>query len=626
MGSVGISAEAPPLLPAPTAGRTEIDAARIEASGATDLAEVVALAPGVAISANGGSGGQTAISIRGSTTNQVLVLVDGVPASDPSTGLVDFSKLGLAPADVEKVTVIRGGASSQYGADAVGGVVLVTTKKAAGVTSPGLELSLSNLTLLPSASVRGYGLSAVQVAPDPAALVDGQEVSARLDLPWGLSATAGFERAANAFSYHDTSGERRTRANADLLGGRAGLSWAGGLGGGRLETALEADARVLGIPGSVTAPTPEARERDLDARASLSWTTDAFFRDNTAFTATAYGLLKQLDYRETAADAGDLNRSTRGGLDARWSILAGEKLSLGLGLSGRYEGLVSTNVTNAAGAGPERFGAGAYIEPSLSLGGWKLVPALRLDWTSDFPSGLSLSLGLARKLGEGLLFSANLSTAYRAPSFDDLYWPAQAGAEGNPNLVPESSLGGDLGLKLEREGYSLSLSGFTRYVGNVILWQPGADGVWRPSNWGRALYPGLEASLEAKLGGLDLGLGASFIHSHALSGSLGLADDRRVPLLPGASFHLRLGRDTERLQASATLDYTGLRYTGIENRDYLPSHLVIDLHLGVKGGSGRSYVLDLANLLNERYETVQGYPMPGFSLKAKIVFRLGEGR
>ncbi len=623
-GTIEVSAAAPAIEPAPTAGRSTIDAAQIEASGVSSLAEAVALAPGVALSVSGGAGAQAAVSIRGSTTNQVLVLVDGVPVSDPSTGAVDFSRLGLSPGDVESVEVLRGGASSQYGPDAVGGVVIITTKKAKpGLARPLLELSLSNVSRPPFASVSGYGLGASRVGADPLALLDGQALAVRLGLPGGLVLSGGLDRAANAYLYHDTSGERRARLNAGLLGGRASLAWSGSLGGGLLAASLDGDARELGVPGSITAPTPEALERDRNARASLSWSTDSFLSDRVAFEGRSYGILKDVRYRETLAAAEDESLASRAGLETRWSILAIPGLDLGAGLAARYERLDSSNVTTGSGGAPERLGLGAYVEPDFSLGPWRLVPAARFDWTSDFDSGFSFSLGLARSLGEGLELSLNASTAYRAPSFDDLYWPAQAGVAGNPSLMPESSLGGDVGLDLKAGGASLSISAFARYVKDVILWQAGGDGIWRPSNWGVALYPGFEASLRAGLGGFDLSLSASLIHSFALSGSLGLLDDRRVPMVPEAAFVLALSRDFGAFFAGISLDYAGLRYTGIDNRDYLPARLVVDLHLSLRQTRNLKLAVDVANLLDERYESVQGYPMPGFSLKATASLKIG---
>lgn len=624
-GSIEVSAEAPEPGPAPTAGRSSLDSGQIEASGATSLGEVLALVPGVSLSASGASGAQAGLSIRGSTTNQVLVLVDGVPVSDPSTGLADLSRLGLSPSDIERVEVLRGGASTQYGPDAVGGVVIITTKKAKpGLSRPLFELSLANVSRAPFASVQGSGFSAVAIPASLLSLVDGQEASLSLSLPMGLVLKAGGERTANAYLYRDSSGVRRTRGNADLLAARAGLSWKGDLGPGILDASLGASLRDLGVPGPVGALTPQARQEDAQLRAGLGWSTDAFFSDAVAYKASLHGLLSRTLYRETEAASPDLNLASRLGLDSTWSILAGPGATIGAGLAMRYEGLDSSNVLTASGGRPERLGLGAYLEPRLKAGAWTLVPAARLDWTSDFDSGLSFSLGAALALGGGLELSANASTAYRAPSFDDLWWPAAAGVEGNPSLSPERSWGGDLGLKYEGEGLFLSASAYARYVEDVILWQEGGDSVWRPTNYGAALYPGLEAEARLSGGGpWSARLAWRYMHSYVLSDGLALSDDLRVPMVPEQAFNLAFVRESGSLRFALDLDYTGLRYYKTANIAYDPAHLVVNAHLAWTLARGGTLSLDCLNLLDEAYESVQGYPMPGFSLRLGWVGRMG---
>jgi outer membrane cobalamin receptor len=623
-GRIEISAEAPPRAPEITAGSTLIDAKAIAASGAATLGEAIAVAPGVDVEAKGGSGSQSVLSIRGSSTNQVLVLVDGSPVSDPSTGQTDLATLGLSSGDIESIEVLRGGASARYGADAIGGVVLVTTRKAG---KPSLEISLSNLTRLPFASVEGYGLAAVTKSPDPLALADGQELVLRMALPQGLILSAAFERAGNEYSFTDSSGEVRARDNAGLMGGRALVSWSGTLWGAAASASLEGDARRLGIPGSITAPTPEAVEEDGNGRFKFSWATDSFFSDHVGFTALAYASLKSFVYRETRAESSDGSEAGRLGLDASWSWLATPGAAVGFGFSSRYERLQSSSILTLAGSVPERLSGGVWIEPRVSTGDWDLVPTARVDLTSDFPSGFSLSLAAARKLSGGLTLSAKASTAYRAPSFDDLYWPAEKGVAGNPGLRPETSYGLDLGLELGSgspgsPGLSATATAFARYAQDVILWQPGDDGVWRPSNWGKALYPGLEATLRTELGAVDVTLSATLIHSIVMSGSIDLADDRRVPMLPEAAFTLALSRDFGPFSTGLSLDYAGLRYLGTDNRAFLPSRLVADAHLRVRGSGPLSFTIDATNLLGERYQEVLGYPVPGFSLRLTATLRL----
>lgn len=625
---VEVRAVRPTILPAPTAGRSTLSAEEIAASGADSLAKALEILPGVTASGAGSSGAKTTISLRGSTANQVLVLVDGVPASDPSTGLVDFSELGLAVEDVESVEVVRGGASAQFGADAVGGVILITTKRSSG--RPGqdpapfsIAIKAANVSRAPFAWTSGYGAAAFTEPADPASLVDSQELSVRAAFPGGLSISAGGERAANEYYYRDANEEVRRRENADLLGGKASLGWSGHGLGGQLGVAVQASAREVGVPGTSSSPTPAAREADRNARASVEYETDSFFSDMLGFKSNLHGSLAETKYRESPAASEDRNLASRSGIDARWSLLAGESGFVSFGLSGRYERLDSDKVLTSAGETPERFTGGAYIEPSIALASWTIAPAARFDWTSDFPAGPSFSLGLARKLPSGLVASLNASSSYRAPSFSDLYWPEAGGAAGNPSLNPESSIGGDAGLSYERVDEAFSATLYARYARDVILWQPDAGGIWRPSNWGEAFYPGLELEARRSKGPYSARLSYTYLRSYVLSGGLKLSDDKRLPMTPEHSFDAVLGYESETFSVSLSLSYTGLRYEKIDNRAYLPSHLVVGARLEIPVGSGSSLSFDAENLLNERYESVQGYPVPGFSLKTAIAIELG---
>ncbi|MFI5054669.1 MAG: TonB-dependent receptor plug domain-containing protein, partial [Acidimicrobiia bacterium] len=86
--------------------------------------------PGVNVVQQGSYGKLSTLSIRGANSSQVLILVDGVRVSSPTVGQVDLSD--ISPDLIERIEVIRGGQSTLYGADAIGGVVNIITKKGAG--------------------------------------------------------------------------------------------------------------------------------------------------------------------------------------------------------------------------------------------------------------------------------------------------------------------------------------------------------------------------------------------------------------------------------------------------------------------------------------------------------------
>jgi vitamin B12 transporter len=615
---------APEELPAPAAGRSEYTAEDLKAVGVTSIEEALSIVPSLVVSPAGTSGSQSTVSLRGSTASQVLVLVDGVRVSDPATGQVDLSRLGLSIDDIESIEVVRGGVAAQYGADAMGGVIIIKTKR--GSQKSGFSLSVKNSSYLPASSVSGSGANAVTVPASLLSLVDGQSLSFRVGLPGGFALAASAERASNAYLYYDANYLQRLRSNADLLRGSTNLSWKGFIGEGEVSAGAELGARSLGVPGTTDSPTPEARQRDLDASLSADYSTDYFFSDRSSFKANGYGHWGLLEYRESDDVTADLHRNMRLGGDARWSLLLGKSAVINSGVSTRYECLDSTVVKNADGSMPERITLGTFIEPTIILGTWSLAPALRYDWTSDFPSGLSLCFGATNALSKEAAFTFSASTAYRAPSFDDLYWPASAGVEGNPNLEPETAYCADVGFRLKKEKSSFAASTYVRYSKDVILWQENNDGVWRPTNFGDAFYPGLELEYESFMAPWTLSCSYTFLYSYVLSGDLSLADDKRVPGVPVHKLSATGAYTSGPFKGSLTCSYEGLRYLTTANLAYQPAVFLVGARMDWSLNSNMSFSVEGKNLLNERYESVQGYPMPGLSIELGFEYRTDKKR
>ena len=117
--------------PAGGGGVTSIDRVAIEQSGASDLADILQQQSGVVVTRAGGPGSPRRRPIRGSSANQVLVLVDGVPQNQAVSGSADLSLVRLD--NVEKISVVRGAQSARYGQQALGGAIVVETRRPAGV-------------------------------------------------------------------------------------------------------------------------------------------------------------------------------------------------------------------------------------------------------------------------------------------------------------------------------------------------------------------------------------------------------------------------------------------------------------------------------------------------------------
>jgi outer membrane receptor protein involved in Fe transport len=227
------------------------------------------------------------------------------------------------------------------------------------------------------------------------------------------------------------------------------------------------------------------------------------------------------------------------------------------------------------------------------------------------------------RLSDNDSFKTGVSKSFRAPTFNDLYWPADEFAEGNPDLQPETAYEFDIGYTKRASALVLDLFGFVRYSSDVILWQPGGDGIWRPSNYGDALYPGIEVAAEGKLlRNLTGKVEYTYLRTYVLSGDFTFEDNKRLPMIPIHNIGASLVFDNKRNYLSAGLHFESLRYERTSNDTFLPSHTVVDVLYRRRYGEALSLYIAVDNLFNESYEIVQGYPMPGTFIRSGVEIEL----
>ena len=196
------------------------------------------------------------------------------------------------------------------------------------------------------------------------------------------------------------------------------------------------------------------------------------------------------------------------------------------------------------------------------------------------------------------------------------------GADGHV-VVPDLDAGTYNVTETVKSGFSFDIFVFTRYMVDEIKWSPGADNVWRPENIGRSFYPGVEAGGRARIfKNIWVSAGSSFIYSFVLqsdSADYTLRDDKRVPHVP--VFSLDAGVEYTGAKSLFTLNgqYVSKQYT------YWPTpQSSVDGYFVMNAGYTRklsevfSIKLAIDNLLNARYETADGYPMPPFFIRSGV--------
>ncbi|OHD21944.1 MAG: hypothetical protein A2064_05080 [Spirochaetes bacterium GWB1_66_5] len=601
-----------------------------ELAGALSAAEALEGAAGVSVSENGTAGSVQSLSIRGSTAAQVLVLVDGIRLNDGRQGGADLSVLPVG--NIERIEIVRGGSSALYGADAMGGVVNIITKDKA---EDRFRLSLINGSYLPRDAVKVAEAlpSAIEETVSASAmdLLDTQKLSAALSTELGqvdLVASGSFTRAANGFAWYDSQyvGDYRRRVNADLLGGDLTASLGLPLGEGRLRLRGQVSYQEIGAPGIISTNvdpdygalfSTDAGQQQTLFQAALSYSTPRFLSQALTLDSKLFYKYSRLSYQnpdplgalEVAVD--DSHQLHTLGLEASQAQSALDFLRLVYGGNFLVENVFSTAIGEKS-----RISGGLFLESPFYLSSWlTLTPMLRYDLSSDFPGSLTYKLAAVASLSETISLKASAARSYRAPTLNDLFWPNDGFVAGNPDLRPESGYNAELGITALAEGLQLNFFAFVRYVQDGIQWA--YTTIYQPVNIGEALYPGFEADLELTiLKGLRISAGYTFLYSFVLNSSgtdYKLADEIRAGYAPIHSLDAGLVLEIGRTRAGIKAQYVGQRYSGVEGEfgtTSLDPYLVLNAQYRRAFSERWSITLEGRNLLNQVYQSLDGYPMP----------------
>lgn len=411
-------------------------------------------------------GGVTSMSLLGSSSAQVLVLLDGRVINSPNLGVADLS---LLPTDnLKKVEVVTGPISSLYGANALAGVINFVTKSPLDFTLPGVYYDGSF----------SYGTYKTN----------------RINLETGFA--SNYFNILMALTHINSSGFRTNDASL-----KQGISMK--LGYHNLNNNVEFDCNVQtktkGLPGPKPAPNSIPRYGDSTASSIYDQSVDTVFSIKIDWKLT---LNPKLSFQFIPNFSKNFTRFWWIDTYSVDTAIYQENYNtevIGASLITDYQSPIGIRGVAGIDFKDDNFLSSSYLYDEITFGYkdtvWKtdanrigvfgelnlplcshliLTSAARLDWNSDFGSFLSPSLGLLSPLSSQTRIRAHFGRAFRAPTFNDLYWPRS----GNPNLKPEYGDALQFGIDWE----NFSLTGFCRKTKDLISWVPDKEGIWRPTN------------------------------------------------------------------------------------------------------------------------------------------------
>jgi vitamin B12 transporter len=556
---------------------TVIGADEILRSGVQSLAELLQRQPGVEIVQNGGPGSVSGALLRGANRGQTLVLIDGLRAGSSSSGATSLEAIPLD--QIERIEILRGPASSLYGADAIGGVVQVFTKRQGAGFTPNV-----------SAGYGTYDTGAISAG------FAGTTGPLQYSLQAGGRTSNGFNAIVNPdnFSYNPDRDGLSTRNLS------ANLSWTWGAG---QELALQYFGNRLNAQFDGGFPYFD----DRTITTVQTWSVVSRNRINDVWTS-------QLTAGEGSDDS--VSQTSFGNSPFKTTqrqYFWQNDLALPLGALGvileRREEHLTTDADFATTQRNTNSATGIY---QLRYEAFALQANLRRDDSTQYGGKTTGGLALGYKLSPSWRLTAGANTGFKAPSFNDLYFPGFA----NPGLVPETSKNYEAGVYWnETQGdarWEFRAIGYHNRVSELIVFQCDADFNCAPQNVDRAT-----------LQGVTLGLDFTW-RSTRVTASLDLQDpkdDATGNLLPRrAKTHgaMRVLQQAGPVQLGAEFIASSLRYDDAADTVKMGGYGILNLTVEWPFAKGFSMLLRGDNVFNKNYQLAADYAMGGATVFAGI--------
>ena len=240
---------------------------------------------------------------------------------------------------------------------------------------------------------------------------------------------------------------------------------------------------------------------------------------------------------------------------------------------------------------------------------------VRLDDYSNFGTEICPSLNFLFKFNKDTKLRGGIGRSFRAPTFNDLYWPFYSGWEGNPNLKPEKGITGEFGIEAKLNKYfATNITYFRSDYDDLINWEPDSGGIWRPQNVNSAMINGIEFENKIYLmSGLELGLYYTWLRAK---------NDKTHKYLvyqPKHKFDFSL--KYENLNGfifEIKGQFTDKRFYNADNSIKVKRFFILGLDVSKRINDNSTLYISIDNLLDRKYQVLRNYPMPGFSITGSL--------
>jgi vitamin B12 transporter len=558
------------------AATTVITRADIEARQARSIEDVLAGVEGLAISNSGGPGKLTSFFVRGTDADQLLVLVDGVRIGSATAGTAALQNLPVEL--IDRIEFVRGPRSSLYGADAIGGVLQVFTRHGGGDWRPEF-----------SASGGSFDTRQVQ------AHFGGGSERAWLQAEAGWQDTAGINACngsssqfAGCFTEEPDRDGYRYRSASLSAGGELTPDTALAANFLRAASRVEYDGTFTNNSRLLQQVAGANINQQLGTYGSLA------LRIGSAWDRSD-------DYLDAAFQGRFATR--RDSASLQWDVTPAAGQTLTLGTDFLHDHVYGTT----AYVIDSRDNAGLYAQYLADVARWRFEASARGDDNEQFGRHATGDAAVGFTVSPALQLLVQYGTGFKAPSFNDLYYPPDPyfGPSSNPDLRPERSQSLEFALRGRAAAASWRVSLFHTRIRDLIA----LDDNYLPANIDAARIRGVEAS--ATVPWRDWNLTAGFTLQDPENRSDDANRGRALTRRPRTAGHLDVERRIGRVALGARWVAAGARYDDAAGTRRLGGYGTLDLRAEARLARNWRVQMRAANVFDKRYQTIAWYNQPG---------------
>jgi len=526
-----------------------ITAEDIEKQQASNVQELLQATAGIQLVNNGGPGKVTSLFMRGTESDHTLVLIDGVRVNSVSDG---GAALQLLPIEmIERVEIVRGARTSLYGSDAIGGVIQIFTKKGYQGSSPkpfviGKIGSNGTSAVCTGDSVNFAGCFTEELDKD-----GHDNRSLTFNTAWNINdstkLSANFLRSDNEIEF---DGSSFVANESDSITQVYGLS---------LSSKINDRANIVLSVGH-------------NENKSDNFQNGVFF--NNYDTS-----------RDTASLLSNLKVSEKG--------------SLILGVD--YSKDSADKVTNYPNA-PTRTNKGVFAEYKNKFGIADFQIGLRHDDNELYGNKNTGNIGVSFDVDPKMKLVGSYSTAFKAPTFDELYFPFF----GVPTLKPEEAEVVEIGLRGQTSWGNWSTSVFQNKIKNLIVYKSDFS---EADNIDKAEITGIEAIVDTKMLGFDINTNLTVLNAEDRSSNTN--NGKKLARRPTKSLRINLNKDFGKFDLGSTLIAESHRFDNASNSRRINGYATLDLTASYQLSKNLKIQAKIGNVFDKEYETASFYPQDG---------------